>query len=773
MSTDAGRKTAEQPPDQPPGKEDFKRNIYLIITMVLMSIYLIWRAFFTLPFGVGVWNVVGGLLLLIAEIITVWTTFELFIQKMQKRNTWLPLPQIPDHEYPHVDVFIATHNEPVDLLYKTVNGCVNMRYPDPTKVHIFLCDDGNRPEVAELAESFGVGYLGLADNEHAKSGNLNNGLANSTSPLIATFDADMIPRSTFLLKTVPYFAYRDYVLDDGIWRRREEDEECEFRMGLVQTPQSFYNPDLFQFNLHAEGHIPNEQDFFSREINVLRNISGAVAYTGSNALLSREAIDEIGGFPYHTITEDFEASVRMQKSDFKVYATDEVQSAGLSTTTVGSMIKQRVRWARGIIQSIWNTNAIFTSKLPFKSRLTYLNSYLYWWSFWNRFVFIMAPLVFALWDFQIVNATFIQLGVFWLPAYFFYSTSMRYLSSNVRNQRWSQVIDTIFMPYLIVPVILETFRIRAREFKVTNKTKSDRANRDFWYAVPHIIILILSILALIRFTAGKYGAEIFYGSIIIFWLAYNIIALLYALFFMLGRRSLRKAERIAAKEEVEIRHLGYTYHGTTEDLSDNGIAFTTSRAIPLPDNETFEVQILAEEKGSPTLDCQLAFVSETAEGWRYSARVTPREDQDRREYSQIIYDRPHSLPVEMNPWITAYDDIVRNLTKRATKPVSHQRRAPRVPLNATISFVEGGSCRVHDCNFRYFSASNFVGVPDDAATLTITTKSGRLVHLTRTGTRAAIANRELLVIQNAEELVRDGVLQQLIDDLGAAAPERA
>ena len=40
--------------------------------------------------------------------------------------------------FPDVDVFIATHNESADLLYKTVNGCKHMRYPDRKKC-IFTC----------------------------------------------------------------------------------------------------------------------------------------------------------------------------------------------------------------------------------------------------------------------------------------------------------------------------------------------------------------------------------------------------------------------------------------------------------------------------------------------------------------------------------------------------------------------------------------------------------------------------------------------------------
>ncbi|WP_416339280.1 glycosyltransferase family 2 protein [Paenibacillus macerans] len=102
-------------------------------------------------------------------------------------------------------------------------------------------------------------------------------------------------------------------------------------MGLVQTPQSFYNPDPFQFNLYAEQGIPNEQDFISREVNILRN---AVAYTGSNTVISRQGMVDMGGFPLNTITEDFETSIRLQQEGYITYATQEVQAVGQTATTI-------------------------------------------------------------------------------------------------------------------------------------------------------------------------------------------------------------------------------------------------------------------------------------------------------------------------------------------------------------------------------------------------------------------------------------------------------
>lgn len=750
--------------------EEKKRNAIFIITMILMTIYLGWRVFFTLPIHQGIPNMIFGILLVLAEIITVFTSFELFYQKMEMNRFHLDCPEIPDEYYPDVDVFIATHNEPVDILYKTVNACSFMSYPDKNKVHIYLCDDGNREEVAELARQFNVGYLGLSGNKEAKSGNLNHALSKTSSPLIATFDADMIPQHTFLMKTVPYFLLSKFIKENGIWRLRKEEEiDKKFKLGLIQTPQSFYNPDLFQFNLYAEGNIPNEQDFFSREVNTMRNASNAVAYTGSNTVISRQAMEEIGGFPIKTITEDFETSIRIQKAGYITYATDEILSAGLTTTTIKSMLKQRVRWARGVLQSLQNTKAVFTKKLSIPARITYLNSFLYWWSFFNRLVFILAPILFALFDFKIVNSGFWDVVVLWLPAYSFYSISMRYLSSNIRNQRWSQIIDTIFMPYLIIPVLLETFHIHQRKFKVTNKNKETDGKKfkSLIFSIPHLFLLLLSAAAMVRFVHGKYGWALFYSSIIIFWIAYNMVALCYAIFFMLGRKSYRNSERIRAEEDITIEYKNLVYEAVTIDVSENGMAFWSENPIYLPNDTTVRFSIKTPIYES-SLEGKIVYVKEEKGGWRYSASVEPLDEKNKRQYMQIIYDRLHTLPQQMDLWVTTYDDVERNIKKRVTQTFSDKRKMPRIQMDKQIVFTNGATCRFLSFNYLYFSALNFNtrGAKDEE--FIYQTESGISITLKRTGKYIHSSLEELLEVVNINELLEGNGLSQILIDLTTA-----
>ena len=209
----------------------------IFLRCIASALYIIWRTLFTLTLLDGLFSFIGGLILLLAEIIG---TLELVMHFFTLCHYQKPVkPQISDNEYPHVDIFIATFNEPAELLYKTINACNHLNYPDSKKIHIYLCDDGNRPTIEALAKDLGVHYLSRTEHLHAKAGNLNNALAHSNSPYILTLDADMIPMSDFLISVIPYFFQE------------------KNNIGFFQTPQSFYNPDLFQYNLSAEQSIPN------------------------------------------------------------------------------------------------------------------------------------------------------------------------------------------------------------------------------------------------------------------------------------------------------------------------------------------------------------------------------------------------------------------------------------------------------------------------------------------------------------------------------------
>lgn len=572
--------------------------------------YLSWRLIMTIPWHDSWFALIFGVLLWGSELVSSITAFIIISNK--HKDFKLEKPEIAPERYPDVDVLIATHNEDPDLLYKTVNACTYIHYPDKSKVHIYVCDDTDRPEVAALAKELSVGYFGLSDNKDAKSGNYNNALNQTSSPLVATFDADMIPYSEFLLETVPYFV-------EQVEADANDEELDKAPIGLIQTPQSFYNEDIFQYHLFSEGTLPNEQDFFSKGINNFNSACGSAFYTGSNTVLYRKAIDDAGGFPTDTITEDFELGARMNIEGYVNYSTDAPMASGLT-------------------------------------RL-----------------------------------------------------AMRDVSKEYRTQIWGEIVETIFAPYLTIPFLLEAFGISEKKFKVTKKV-SDNSWTLRLYALPYIILWSLSVYGLIRFNYGKFGSELFYGSVISFWLIHHIINLTFAIFCAVGRPSYRAFVRFPVDETINIKVDGWAYQVHVADISETGISFKTDLALYLPKDKDITLYLKSQDYKAKAKGRVVRVISDENE-WLYGLHFVSVPESEKREFYQYIYDRiNYNLPQVQDTWMSVWDDLLENILRRL--PVERREATPydrmtlpKVNVNETVH-IGKEAYKLQYSNYYYMT---FVG----------------------------------------------------------------
>lgn len=681
-----------------------RKKLWFWLMTVTSVIYILWRLFFTLPLHAGIVSLVAGIALFVAEFISMLEAVIHYICMSKDKAPEFPV--IPESEYPHVDVLIATHSEEPELLFKTINGCKHMEYPDPAKVHIYLCDDNDRPEMAKLAQKMGVGYFGLSGNKLAKAGNLNNALSKTNSPLVVTFDADMIPRSSFLMKTVPYFFLPEMISEDGVWRKRTEEElDPDYKIGFVQTPQSFYNPDLFQFNFFAESNIPNEQDYFFKEVNVGRNSSNSAIYAGSNTLISRRALEEVGGIRTKTITEDFATGIDIQAKGYTCFAIDEVLASGLAPDDFPNLLKQRQRWGRGCVQTIRSTRFLF-GKLPFLSKLSYLSCLLYWWTFLRRIVYILSPILFTVFGVLVVRTSLWGILLIWLPSYLIYNHSLRLLSGKVRDQKWSNIVDTILCPYMILPILAETFGIRMRTFVVTSKEKTGTRSAKIIYAIPHLILLAASIVGIYFSIVRMMLYKNILGLVVLFWLCMNTYFLTMAVFFLLGRINYRSSQRFRAEIPVTFSVGTRCVHGTTCDISENGLSFVTDFPEFLHGIVDFE---LRDGKWAARVSGEVVQVGQFGNQWKYGVKLTELPLEEKENYAQIVFDRLPTLATEIKT--NAAKDLMVFFKRKTASSVLSQRKLPRIPLDASLKTDSGETVHVSNYNYQYMLLTGTVPGP--------------------------------------------------------------
>lgn len=729
-----------------------KAKFWFYLMTITSVIYILWRLFFTLPIGFGLVSLIAGIALFLAELISIVEAV-INLRCMARRKD-IQLPDVPPELYPDVDVLIATHSEDAELLKKTVNGCVHIKYPNPSKVHIYLCDDSDRPEIAALAQRMKVGYFGLSENKYAKAGNLNNALGKTRSPLIVTFDADMIPRREFLLKTIPYFFLPKMIEEDGRWRIRTPDEiDEDYKIGFIQTPQSFYNPDLFQFNFFAEQNIPNEQDYFFREVNLGRSASNAVIYAGSNTVISREALEEVGGIRTGTITEDFATGIDIQAKGYTTYAVDTVLASGLAPNDFQSLLKQRQRWGRGCVQTVRSIK-FWTNGLPIVAKLSYLTCLFYWWTFVRRFIYMLSPILYSLFGVLVVKCDLLGLLFMWAPSYLIYNHALKILSGKIRNQRWSNIVDTIICPYMIVPILLETFGISLRKFAVTSKEKITTRSAQMHYAIPHILLLIATVLGVV-FCARDMIIYWSLGSIVVlFWLCMNGYFLAMAVIFMTGRVNYRSTERYYSHVMVEFPAAEGTVRAVTSDISENGFAFL----IDFPEYVPIEKDIpftLRDNGYEAVVHGRAVHVDQVGDLWKYSVQITPEDNEDRLEYLQIVYDRVPTLAVGIRT--SAIKDLLIFVRKKINSSQPANRKLPRIVMEYSTATTDGVSVTVLDFNYQYITVAGL----EEQTQAQLKFAPDVLLDIERVEGR----KNELYLIKNWEEVSESQVLRRTLNTI--------
>lgn len=728
--------------------EGFKNRAWLIFNIGWTIIYLIWRTLYTVPLHDGIISAVAGISLLVVEIVGMFEAFVHYFNMHRIENH--PVPVVPLEEYPDVDVFIATYNEPTELLYKTINGCVHMDYPDKSKVHIYICDDGRRAEVRQLAEQMHVNYLDREDNKGAKAGNLNHALSVTSSPLIATFDADMIPRHEFLLDTVAYF------VDQEI-KNRELEEKDRIKIGFIQTPQSFYNPDLFQFNLFSESRIPNEQDYFYKDVQVARNKSNCVIYGGSNTVISREALNDVGGFFTKSITEDFATGIKIQQKGYICYAINKVLASGLSPTDLKSLINQRIRWGRGCIQTGRRVHICLSRHLSLAQKANYLASIWYWYASWKRLIYIMSPILFATFSVLVVKCSLIEVLIFWLPMYISSNISLKMMSRNIRTTKWTNLYETTIFPFMMIPVLLETFGISMKKFKVTQKDAKQNKKKDWVYAIPHTILIILSVIGIancIRWTFTTGRIDYF---VILFWLFVNLFNLVMSLFFVMGRNAVRKNERQVAEIPCTITARYGSYKGVTRDISEGGVAVIIPYAFDVDEEEICGIQ-LDSDRYHAAIEGKIVSVTKSKQGWCYVFGVTGLKDS-RQDFLQLIYDREPSLPDNLDESLSSFDDLRLNITRRVVKSDFQNRKKARIPVMKNFTTNMGDKVKMINFNYQFALFELGVFAPDH---FTIELEKGLTIQLKK---NRIIGEQDVLYrVENYQEIYDNKKLYEKMEN---------
>ena len=233
-------------------------------------------------------------------------------------------------EIPYVTIQLPVFNE-IYVMDRLLKNIVLIDYPKD-KLEIQVLDDSNDESVESTAilikalqkEGFDIQHIQRTNREGFKAGALKEGLVNAKGEYIAIFDADFLPQTDWLKRTIPFFK------DEAV--------------GVVQTRWGHINRNysvLTRIQAFAlDAHFTLEQ--------VGRNSKGHfINFNGTAGVWRKTCIIDAGNWEGDTLTEDLDLSYRAQLKDWKFKYLEDVETPAELPVAISAARSQQFRWNKG------------------------------------------------------------------------------------------------------------------------------------------------------------------------------------------------------------------------------------------------------------------------------------------------------------------------------------------------------------------------------------------------------------------------------------------
>lgn len=256
-------------------------------------------------------------------------------------------------ELPLVTIQLPLFNE-MYVVERLIESVCSLEYPKE-RLEIQVLDDSTDETVhvtkalvdSYAEKGFDIKYIHRTNREGYKAGALKHGLLTARGEFVAIFDADFVPNTDFLLKTVPHFS--------------------DPKIGMVQTRWEHLNEE-YSFLTRAQalaldGHFVIEQQ--------VRNKAGFfINFNGTAGIWRRTCIEDAGNWQPDTLAEDLDLSFRAQLKGWRFVFLNDVTSPAELPADINSLKTQQFRWTKGAVEAAKKLlPKVWSSNLPLKVKL--------------------------------------------------------------------------------------------------------------------------------------------------------------------------------------------------------------------------------------------------------------------------------------------------------------------------------------------------------------------------------------------------------------------
>ncbi|WP_138469520.1 glycosyltransferase [Poseidonocella sp. HB161398] len=492
------------------------RTALFSIAFLLALRYAWWRGTQTLaPAGLTV-DFAASVLLYALEMLALAGSLSAFVimsriklrsQEADENAGWWDGPE------PRVAILIATYNEDKDVLERTIVGSKALRHQNK---EVVILDDSRRDWLRDFCAQQEVRYMRRPDNKGAKAGNINHALARLAEDpeppaFVAVLDADFVPHRGFISRTLALFH--------------------DPKVGLVQTPQHFFNPDPIQHNFGLSRSYPDEQRFFFDHMQPSRDGWGIAFCCGTSSMCRMAALEDIGGLPTESVTEDFMLTLVLQNHGWETAYLAEPLTEGLAPEGLKEYVTQRARWCLGLMQIARSSIGPFAkSNLRFRDRWSMVDSVFYWTTtFPFRIASILFPLLYWYFNITVVDARLPDVVSYFGCYFLWILVILNLLSSGMVVPILNDVSQLIGAVPISRAAFTGLFKPHGHPFSVTAKG-GDRSKVvvQWRLMMPFLIAFAVTFVGV---CLGIFSDLFAYNDagdgkwVILFWSVYNLIVL--------------------------------------------------------------------------------------------------------------------------------------------------------------------------------------------------------------------------------------------------------
>jgi cellulose synthase/poly-beta-1,6-N-acetylglucosamine synthase-like glycosyltransferase len=417
----------------------------------------------------------------------------------KRQRAFTPLTDTPVTQLPKVSIHLAIHNEPPEMVKRTLDHLARLDYPD---FEVLVVDNNTKDAAVWQPVEAHCALLGkhfrffhLPNWPGYKAGALNFALREThpDAEVIGVIDSDYVVRPDWLRALVPYFATA--------------------KVGFVQAPQDNreWNGDVFKTLCNWE-----YRGFFDTGM-VHRNERDAIIQHGTMTLIRTTALRQLQGWSEWCICEDAELGLRMYEQGYTSVYVNQDFGHGLVPESFAAYKIQRFRWAFGamqILRSHWSQFWSPTSGLTLGQRFHFLGGWLPWVADAMHLLFTFAAVFWTVgltlfpehFDFPLTAFLVPTLGMF----IFKVAHALVLYKTQVQCGLWERLgaaMAGMSLTHTIARAVWQGMFISSKPFfrtpKGENKPALIRALLMAWEELQMLSLLWLAILA----TYVRYGDQ--------------------------------------------------------------------------------------------------------------------------------------------------------------------------------------------------------------------------------------------------------------------------